>query len=192
MVDENFYDDSFYDMTIRTEASNAHVVAKSIMDAFHPKSLIDLGCGCGIYLKAFHDLGMTDLIGYDGSAHAVTKSLAPKGLVVHQDLTTFEPDRRYDMCLCIEVAEHIRPQFSDDLVRLAVKCSDTVIFTAAPPGQGGTNHINLQPKENWTKRFNDNGFTHEAELSKTWSDYFKKENVVWWIWKNISIYRKIA
>jgi len=71
---------------------------------------------------------------------------------------TYYHDRHFDLSLCIEVAEHLPPDRADYLVRLLATCSDTVFFSAAHPGQGGTLHLNEQPPEYWLERFRSYGF----------------------------------
>ena len=41
-------------------------VAPLIMDLLKPKSILDVGCGTGTWLKAFEELGVADYIGVDG------------------------------------------------------------------------------------------------------------------------------
>lgn len=191
MSEENIYNADFYDMTIRTELPSAHIVVSAINDLFHPKSVIDIGCGCGIYLKAFYDLGITDIVGYDGSEWAVKKSLLQQGFIIQQDFTkSFNAGKKYDLGICVEVAEHIPFEFSDKLIDTITSCSETIIFTAAPPGQQGFNHINLQTREFWINKFTDRGFYYDRHNSAFMSGYFKGKDVTWWIWKNFMIFRK--
>ena len=65
---------------------------------------------------------------------------------------------KYDLAISLEVAEHLSPSrscgFIDDLTNL----SDVVLFSAAIPMQGGTNHINEQPISYWANLFLERGF----------------------------------
>jgi hypothetical protein len=75
---------------------------------------------------------------------------------------------RFDVCLCIEVAEHLRPRNARRLVEGLARVSDVVVFTAAHPGQPGIAHLNAQPKSYWRSLFELEGFTsspHESEIT---------------------------
>jgi len=48
---------------------------------------------------------------------------------------TYIPAHKFDLCLCLEVAEHINGRYSDALVDTLVGSSFTILFTAAPVGQ---------------------------------------------------------
>ena len=60
---------------------------------------------------------------------------------------SFEVDRRFDLAMSMEVAEHLVPESSANFVRSLTRLSDIVLFSAAVPGQGGTNHINFHPRQ---------------------------------------------
>ena len=60
---------------------------------------------------------------------------------------------RFDLSLCIETGEHLPPDRADYLVNLLAACSDVCFFSAAQPGQGGTMHLNEQPKAYWLDKF---------------------------------------
>ena len=58
------------------------------------------------------------------------------------DVTKIITDKKYDCSVSIEVAEHIPEEYSEKLVEHDQLSNGFIIFTAAPPGQGGTGHIN--------------------------------------------------
>lgn len=55
--------------------------------------------------------------------------------------------------LCLETAEHLPPERADSFVEDLVKLAPVVVFSAAIPGQGGTDHLNEQWPEYWAQRF---------------------------------------
>jgi hypothetical protein len=69
-----------------------------------------------------------------------------------------ELGQHFDLCCCVEVAEHLREGAAPALVDGLVRLSDTVVFTAAAPGQSGVAHLNLRPKEYWQALFERRGF----------------------------------
>ena len=63
--------------------------------------------GCGPpYLASFKDLGVTHILGIEGSTNALTQAVVSE-IVRHDLREPFTPSRRYDVVLCIEVAEHL-------------------------------------------------------------------------------------
>lgn len=69
------------------------------------------------------------------------------------DLTSPPSPPRCDLAFCFEVAEHVPPDLGDALVAFLAATAKEILFTAAPPGQGGTGHINEQPMAYWETRF---------------------------------------
>lgn len=64
-----------------------------------------------------------------------------------------QTNRRYDLAICLEVAEHLRPARAKSFVQDVTKISDCILFSAAVPYQGGENHLNEQPLAYWLKLF---------------------------------------
>ena len=59
----------------------------------------------------------------------------------------------------LEVAEHIPATAADAFVQSLVDHSTgLVLFSAAPPGQGGEFHINERPYDYWREKFRVRGF----------------------------------
>jgi len=145
-------------------------------------SIVDYGCGIGSYLQGCEG---KEIKGYEISSHA--KKYTHKEMhrfIEYKDFLTITP-KRYDVCLCIEVAEHIDPHNSHKLVKLLTRTSDYIIFSAAPPGQEGTGHINCQDKEYWYKLFEKEGFILRGDYLESWAgapDY---------VVKNLMIYEKL-
>lgn len=65
---------------------------------------------------------------------------------------------KFDLAICLEVGEHLNPDRADFLVSLLCNSSDTVLFSAAIPFQGGTGHVNEQWQSWWAEKFHANGF----------------------------------
>src|SRR5262249_14104781 len=67
-------------------------------------------------------------------------------------------ERRFDLAICLEVAEHLPSDCAADLVTNLCNAADVVLFSAATPGQGGTRHINEQRPSYWSHLFSRNGY----------------------------------
>lgn len=128
-----------------------------LMEIFHPKSVIDVGCGIGTFLSAFKSSGVKEVFGLDGSW--TNKEMLSKHLNENEFQETdlekpFTINRRFDIAICLEVAEHLSENMADILVENLTSVSDVIIFSAAVPFQGGQNHLNEQWIDYWQKKFN--------------------------------------
>ena len=83
----------------------------------------------------------------------------------------------FDLAYCFEVAEHLPEVLGRVLVRFLADQAPIVVFTAAHPGQGGTGHINEQPKSYWIERFREVGMTLDAERTDLLLAGFKDRRV---------------
>jgi hypothetical protein len=72
--------------------------------------------------------------------------------------------RPFDLVCCVEVAEHIDPARSRELVTVVTNAARRwIYFTAAPPGQSGRGHINCRPHEEWLGWFEEEGWRTAGE-----------------------------
>src|SRR5262249_38274547 len=79
-------------------------------------SIIDVGCGTGTWLKAAVEIGIADILGIDG-VEASCGLLFPRKFFRKQNLSDkWNVGRRFDMLLCLEVAEHLDPACAPTLI----------------------------------------------------------------------------
>jgi SAM-dependent methyltransferase len=137
-----------------------------------PGSILDVGCGTGTWLRAALDLGSNDVFGVDGVAVPVSQLLIAPKLFRQYDLNQrLDLGRRFDLVLCLETAEHLRPGSAATLIDTLAAHSDTILFSAATPGQPGTNHLNCQWPAYWQELFNARGFVcSDAVRWQIWND----------------------
>jgi SAM-dependent methyltransferase len=158
------------------------------MDLVSPRSVLDVGCGVGTWLLAFQENGIQDLAGIDGDHVRAANFLVDPSLFHPQDLSKLEgvmPPRTADLVVSLEVAEHLPTQSSAAFVRFLTACAPLVLFSAAIPGQGGTNHINEQWPAYWEALFKKQGFTRLDPIRRhIWQDH----RVEWWYQQNIYLY----
>jgi len=122
------------------------------------KSVLDVGCGAGAWLSVWKQHG-AQVLGLDGAYVLPQSLLIESDEFKTQDLShAFDLGRRFDLVQCLEVAEHIPSGSSEDLVQSLCRHTDMVLFSAAPPGQGGENHVNEQPYDYWRDLFAAQGF----------------------------------
>jgi SAM-dependent methyltransferase len=176
---DDIYDQTYYaNYTDEMEISATGIVA-SIVKHFAPASAIDIGCGSGEVLKRFKDVGISAR-GADLSSAALDYCRS-KGLDVDRiDLESPSDVRQWraDVVVSLEVAEHIPASFSDHFVRSLISMAKkAVIMTGAPPGQGGTDHVNEQPYEYWIEKFDQLGASYSAELTESFRREWSANNV---------------
>ncbi len=192
-IETNIYDKQFFKNTIKLELDSALAVVKIILEHYQPSSVIDLGCGAGIYLQAFAKQGVKDLLGIDGAPAAKDEFIFdPKKILIFDLSKKLKLPKKYDLCLCLEVAEHLPASQADKLVDNIIGAADKIIFTAAVPGQGprSIGHINEQPNSYWIKKFQKKNFRYRRKLSNQLRQAMKKQEVVWWISNNLMIFEK--
>lgn len=153
------YDNQFFDYLAEGSIESARVVVPLVREWFPVRSVLDVGCGQGAWLKIWRELGVEQVTGLDGSYVDSAALLIPRENFQAVNLTErFQLDRRFDLVTCLEVAEHLPRESAADLIRSLCDHSDFVLFSAAVPGQGGANHINEQPYGYWKTLFERNGF----------------------------------
>lgn len=149
------------------EVSNAPILVTTLMTQLKPQSVIDIGCATGGYLAEFSRYGVR-IMGVDGARTVVDHLLIPRqNLIIHDLKHPLYINDNFDLCICIEVAEHLDARYADTLVKSITRSSDTIFFTAAPPGQGGEDHVNEQPPEYWIRLFMGEGFAYQKELTES-------------------------
>ena len=142
------------------------LVCNIIIDTFNPTSVIDFGCGNGDLLSGFAQNNIK-ILGIEGTENAYFQSMIPRENLYIFDIS--EPlvfKEKYDLCLCLEVAEHIPADKAMVLITNLTRASDRILFSAAPPGQGGIGHINCQSQKYWIDRFENPliGYTYRGAV----------------------------
>ena len=151
-----FYGDQFYSGQVDFSCRSGLKYAELLAPLLNPKSVVDVGCGRGSWLKAFKEKGAVKLVGYDGSwnnqENMIDQSIIFHGVDLNKPILVSDPER-FDLAMSLEVAEHLEPSSATDFVGSLTKLSDVVLFSAAYLNQGGTNHINEQPHTYWATIF---------------------------------------
>lgn len=157
------YDQNFYNRCLKKYNIFANEVIPILINEFKPKSVIDIGCGAGMYIKSFYDRGI-DVVGYEGNNNAITYGLLPEKVIIHDFCEKLKLKKSFDLCLCIEVAEHIPKEKANELVQTLCGASNNILFTAGKPGQSGSGHINCQNEEYWIQKFAENNFMFDKKV----------------------------
>jgi len=176
------FGDRWLQLVSTTPTAEAHVVADILYEEYEPDSVIDFGCGLGRYLTGFQTHGAA-VHGVEGYSEAHDHAeISGDALTIHDLREPLELDDQYDLALCIEVAEHIPPEFDDTLVDTITAAAPRVVFTAAPPGHGGTHHVNEAPREYWIEKFERRGFEYApAETDRLQASIQSEIDAAEWI-----------
>lgn len=169
-------------------------MAKVIFDIFKPKSVIDFGCGTARIIENMHSNFKCEVQGVEGSLREASPYISEKvkRFIKQADVTEdIKPDKKYDLVICTEVAEHIFPEGSIHLINNLCSHGDTIVFAAAPPGQTSPSHINLHPIEWWQKLFFVHGFQIDRELTLKYKQKLKEKNVKQIYINNGTVFRKM-
>ena len=154
------YGASFLDHTARSGRHSAAKIVQVVLNYLRPESLLDVGCATGAWLDAWSKAGVQDLRGIDGPYVNPQRLQIPSSLYTAMDLNSpFDLGRTFDLVQSLEVAEHLQPSHSEAFVAcLASHAERFILFSAAPPGQGGEFHINERPYQFWRAVFQQHGF----------------------------------
>lgn len=187
------YDANYYERKVEGPAvRSARTVATSVVNDFKPMSVIDVGCGTGALLQALRERGC-EVSGLEYAEAALRYCRQRQLDVAKFDLesSVYQEGRTFDVAVSMEVAEHLPERVADRYVDLLARLSPVVVFTAAPPGQGGEDHVNEQPPSYWITKFRRRGFEHDSELSERWRQTWKAAgDVESWYFNNLMIFRR--
>jgi hypothetical protein len=171
--------------------NSAKKITDVLYEQFHPQTLIDVGCGCGVYAH-FFTLKGTRVTAIDG--------VEPPGPhrfpipIEILDVTEPLPNKwdPFDVTLCLEVAEHIPGQHVNTFLKNISGLGDTLILSAAPPNQGGHHHVNEQPKRYWVEKLAQFGMVYNRRKTGALLEIFKKDKMeLKWMSEQISVYEKL-
>ena len=164
------------------EMSMCSIFPKEILDLtialYHPRSVLDVGCGTGISLDYFLSKGIS-VRGLEGSVLAISKARNAPMIRQHDLNEPINLGERFDLVWCFEVAEHIHPRYVSALLETLTNHGDRILLSAARPGQGGLGHLNEQPPDYWIDLLKELGFTlgRETDRYRALPDHFA-ENIL--------------
>lgn len=169
----------------------------------HPRTVLDVGCGEGWWGRIGVEEGYVDratgidgpwggaaINEYLGNADRLDKKSRCEFMAVYLD--ELDPEHpapvdtmgeRYDVALCLEVAEHLAAP--DPLVRWLTKCADVVVFSAAVPGQPGAGHVSCRWQRQWAEAFEavDGWAAADSLRPGIWYE----PRIEWWYRQNVFV-----
>jgi SAM-dependent methyltransferase len=174
---------------------SASLVLPHVFELCRPASVIDVGCGPGAWLAECASLGVRRVVGVDGDYVDRRGLLFPAERFVAADLPTVTAgelsarlpagEGRFDLAISVEVAEHLPAAAATGFVGLLCGLSPLVLFSAAIPVQGGTNHVNERFPSYWASLFRERGYlVIDTIRQRVWND----ERVEWWYRQNVMLF----
>jgi hypothetical protein len=134
----------------------------------------------------FAEHGINDVLGLDGPYVAQSQLQIPGHQFQPADLAVpVTLDRRFDLAVSLEVAEHLPAGSARGFVRSLTLMAPVVLFSAAVPHQGGNHHINEQWPEYWARYFGEFGFIAIDCLRR---QFCHNPEVEWWYAQNVLLF----
>lgn len=170
---------------------SAYEIVPLFLELFKPQSVIDVGCGLGEFIKVFKEKGVSDVLGLNGKwcdKKLLYNNISCKDFMETDLENPINIKRKYDLAICLEVAEHLTEKRAETFISELTGLSDLVVFSAAIPGQGGYKHLNEQWPQYWHKLFQKNGFdVCDCFKSYIWNN----PKICWWYKQNMFLAFKI-
>jgi SAM-dependent methyltransferase len=167
------YESEFYAHRHRDTAPSAEAVLSAALAVLPPvRSAVDIGCGVGTWLACLRSKGAEEILGLDGPWMDPVHLIIPREAFRHADLgQPIRLERRFDLALSLEVAEHLPPGRAGSFVADLCALADFVLFAAAIPHQGGVGHVNEQWPAYWAALFAKRGYAPvDAVRPRVWDD----------------------
>lgn len=186
------YTENFYNQQAKGSKSSAQVILPLLFEHLSPTSVVDIGCGVGTWLSTAKELGVREIHGMDGAYVQRANLQIPGTSFTSIDLEKTRlasciGDRRFDLVMSLEVAEHLTHSRAESFVEDLTALGDVILFAAAVPFQGGTNHVNEQWPQYWEILFRNKGYVcHDFLRDVVWED----PRVEWWYAQNCFLYVK--
>ncbi len=154
-----------------------------------PDRMLDVGCGNCAMVELAINLGVMPL-GIDQLSGDTTYCKH------HNLVDKFDSLIKFNMVLCLEVAEHLHESAH---ATLADTCADNLlegrgnflIFSAAFPNQGGMGHVSERPAKYWLDQFalRKLNYRHDltVNLSLIWNSI---GSPLYWLSANVLVFEK--
>lgn len=192
MIEKKIYNDAFYTEQEGGSFSSATRILPFINQLLNPKSVLDVGCGVGHWLKIWKEvLGVQEIQGIEGEYLKDEALSIPNEHLLKTDLKNeINLNRKFDLVMSMEVAEHIPENNADIFVKTLTNHGNVVLFSAAIKGQLGTYHINEQMPEYWAEKFMKRGYVAvDIVRPEFWNDtsiaYWYRQNTILYVRENV-------
>jgi SAM-dependent methyltransferase len=185
---ENPYTKEYYQALREGARKSAEAIVPLVMGLLHPRSVIDVGCGDGTWLSVFRQFGAREILGIDREyVTGEILEVPEKEFLSHDLRLPLWMDRKFDLVVSLEVAEHLPGEHAETYVDSLTRLGPAVLFSAAVPYQGGTEHVNEQWPDYWVELFGRKGFVVLDPIRK---QIWGHAGIDWWYSQNILMFMK--
>lgn len=186
------YGDGYFQFVEKTTASSADAIARSIIEAFHPASVMDVGCGTGVLLERLRAQGV-QVKGLEYAQAALNFCRARKLDVLRFDLTTDplpESHSKADLVVSMSVGQQLPESSAERYVDALCQVAPVVVFSSGTPGRGDKRPVNEQPHTYWIGKFRQRGFDFNELLSLRWRQDWQDANTAEWFHQDVLVFQK--
>jgi SAM-dependent methyltransferase len=182
----------YFNFVEKTTMASASPIVDSVIAAFAPSSVLDVGCGTGVLLDYFRSRGL----------RVKCVEFAPQGLrrcrqrkldVLVWDLRRGDGGDlgQFDVAICVEVAHQLPETSADPLVDwLCHSARQAVVFSANTPGMSDRLRLNEQPHEYWIDKFSKRGFRFRSNLTRQWRGEWRAAKTAPWFYENTLVFAR--
>jgi SAM-dependent methyltransferase len=180
------YSKDFFEWQRDGSLTSARVLVPIILDYVPARSVCDVGCGVGTWLRAFREAQVEEIQGFDGDYVDRAMLQIPPGSFTPSDLSRPPvATRTYDLAISLEVAEHLPEASARLFVAYLTSLAPVVVFSGAIPGQGGHGHVNEQWQSYWVRLFRQQGYVAvDCLRARVWDE----AGVEFWYKQNMLLY----
>jgi hypothetical protein len=147
------------------------------------KTIIDIGCGDGSYVKEFRRKGFT-CDGFDGCP--LTEKIPYCGIKDLSKELVFITAFKYDLAICLEVGEHIPQKYEQFFIDNICITSDNIILSWAIEGQGGLGHVNCRNNDYIIAEMKKRNFDYDAIAT----NFLRKNSTLPWFKNTLMAFYK--
>jgi SAM-dependent methyltransferase len=181
------YKQDFYESISQGSLRSARAVVPLVLQFIQPSSVIDVGCGQGIWLAVFKEWGIREIYGIDGPWVDKNNLLIEREFFFEFDMNKpLSLNKQFDLVVSLEVAEHLPPERAESFVNSLTRLGPLILFSAAIPFQGGLDHKNERWPEYWSRLFLAEGYVAvDCLRHKIWHnndvEYWYRQNILFFV-----------
>ena len=180
------YDRAFFRSITPGSSRSAARIVPELIALISPKSVVDVGCGSGIWLAEFQRHGVDAVLGIDGDWVDRGEFRGERQqFLVHDLRQPLVLDRRFDLVITLEVAEHLPPERGESFVADLVALGPVIAFSASILDCTGTGEVNQRWPDYWADLFARFDYAPlDCLRFKLWDD----GEIEWWYRQNLILY----